>query len=54
MHPEVRREGPGKCPKCGMALEEQSEKRKEENSRQTFAWLRYWPLIVMALLMLIS
>ena len=21
MHPEVRQEGPGSCPKCGMALE---------------------------------
>jgi P-type Cu+ transporter len=22
MHPEVRQESPGNCPKCGMALEE--------------------------------
>jgi hypothetical protein len=22
MHPEVRQDKPGKCPKCGMALEE--------------------------------
>ena len=25
MHPEVRQEGPGKCPKCGMALVKESE-----------------------------
>ncbi len=25
MHPEVRQDGPGKCPKCGMALVKESE-----------------------------
>jgi hypothetical protein len=25
MHPDVRQEGPGKCPKCGMALVLESE-----------------------------
>ena len=30
MHPEVVQDKPGKCPKCGMALE---EKKKEEKPK---------------------
>lgn len=26
MHPEIRQTYPGKCPKCGMALEQSTEK----------------------------
>ena len=29
MHPEVRQEGPGSCPKCGMALERESPESGE-------------------------
>ena len=29
MHPEIRQTYPGKCPKCGMALERSTEKRGE-------------------------
>ena len=31
MHPEVRQQGPGSCPKCGMALEPKTALREEEN-----------------------
>jgi len=32
MHPEVVKEGPGTCPKCGMALEPKSATDQEENN----------------------
>ncbi|MFQ5878350.1 MAG: copper-translocating P-type ATPase [Acidobacteriota bacterium] len=34
MHPEVRLEGPGSCPSCGMALEPLSEQAGEEDSSE--------------------
>ncbi|MBD3391722.1 MAG: heavy metal translocating P-type ATPase [Chitinivibrionales bacterium] len=33
MHPEVERDGPGSCPKCGMALEPRSGTSAEEETR---------------------
>jgi len=35
MHPEVRREGPGDCPKCGMALEPDTPGFQEEKLEYT-------------------
>ena len=32
MHPEVRQEGPGACPKCGMALERETPTASEEEA----------------------
>lgn len=32
MHPEVRQQGPGDCPKCGMALEPEAPSLEEEES----------------------
>ena len=32
MHPEVRQQGPGECPKCGMALEPEAPSLEEEES----------------------
>ena len=58
MHPEVRSEGPGSCPKCGMALEPvagrtSEEERDPELNRMT---RRFWvsliftaPVLVMVL-----
>ncbi len=59
MHPEIRSEGPGSCPKCGMALEPVTpartpeEERNPELERMT---RRFWvglvftaPVLVMAL-----
>ena len=34
MHPEVRKDGPGSCPKCGMALEPLSPVAGEEESAE--------------------
>lgn len=31
MHPEVRLDNPGKCPKCGMELVEQNKLHKKDN-----------------------
>ena len=34
MHPEVRRPSPGRCPKCGMPLEQNSTKRTDDDRRR--------------------
>ena len=52
MHPEVRREGPGKCPKCGMALVLESEAHAkpkhvtDDRGLGPLTWKSYMPLIV--------
>jgi hypothetical protein len=52
MHPEIRQEGPGRCPKCGMALVlEGTEKAKpkpmmEDRGLGPITWKSYIPLIV--------
>jgi Cu+-exporting ATPase len=35
MHPEVRQQGPGNCPKCGMALERESPEGPQERVEYT-------------------
>ncbi len=43
MHPEVRQEGPGTCPKCGMALEPELPSLDEgENPELTDFRRRFW------------
>jgi P-type Cu+ transporter len=37
MHPEVRQEGPGSCPKCGMALEAEAPAAAEETPNPELA-----------------
>jgi len=34
MHPEVRQQGPGTCPKCGMALEPEAPSLEEEENHE--------------------
>jgi len=50
MHPDVRQEGPGKCPKCGMALILESEVKAKSMIADTglgpITWRSYLPLIV--------
>lgn len=52
MHPEIRQEGPGKCPKCGMALIPESEAKSkpmhmaDERGLGKLTWKSYMPLIV--------
>jgi P-type Cu+ transporter len=58
MHPEVRQEGPGSCPKCGMALEPETVSAVEEkNPELRDMTIRFWvsavftvPLVVFAML----
>lgn len=58
MHPEVRQEGPGKCPKCGMALVPENEvhaKPKhvmDDRGLGPLTWKSYMPLIVIFALLL--
>jgi len=43
MHPEVRTEHPGACPKCGMALEPELPSADEgENPELVDFWRRFW------------
>jgi len=42
MHPEVRQEGPGSCPKCGMALEPLGGEAQEENPELREMTRRFW------------
>ncbi|HET8772284.1 MAG TPA: heavy metal translocating P-type ATPase [Thermoanaerobaculia bacterium] len=58
MHPEVRQEGPGACPKCGMALEPELVTAAEEKSPELRDMsIRFWvsavftvPLVAFAML----
>src|SRR5438045_8857247 len=44
MHPEIRRDSPGDCPICGMALEPEtiSAERAEDNSELIDMSRRFW------------
>ena len=43
MHPEVRRQGPGACPKCGMALEREAPLLEEEENPELVDFSRrFW------------
>lgn len=58
MHPEVRQEGSGKCPKCGMALVLESELQTkpkhviDDRGLGPLTWKSYMPLIVIFALLL--
>ncbi len=51
MHPEIRQQGPGACPKCGMDLEpERAEDGREEDDPELRAMTRrFWVLVVLGL-----
>ena len=50
MHPEVRQEGPGSCPDCGMALEPRSVQAEEEaNPELVDMTRRFWVSAVLTL-----
>ena len=44
MHPEVRQQGPGACPKCGMALEPLTRDAWTKKPTRNFALMtrRFW------------
>jgi hypothetical protein len=41
MHPEVKMDKPGKCPKCGMTLEKKTIRMKETKSKNMEAMKTY-------------
>ena len=48
MHPEIRQQGPGTCPKCGMALEPVTVSIEEKNEELIDMSRRFWISIVLA------
>ena len=49
MHPEVRQDHPGSCPKCGMALEPVTAGVNEDHSELSDMRRRFWIGLVLAL-----
>ena len=48
MHPEVRQAGPGSCPKCGMALEQQTATLEDSaNPELADMTSRFWVAVVL-------
>ncbi len=48
MHPEIQQQGPGSCPKCGMALEPVTVKVEEKNKELIDMNRRFWISTVFA------
>lgn len=49
MHPEVRQEGPGSCPKCGMALEPAMPSLDDDDGEVRALGARLWTLVALTL-----
>ena len=49
MHPEVRQEGPGSCPKCGMALEPAMPSLDDDDGEVRALGRRLWTLVALTL-----
>jgi len=49
MHPEIIRDKPGDCPKCGMALEPMAVETDEENAELIDMTRRFWVSVMLAL-----
>ncbi len=49
MHPEVVRNHPDSCPKCGMALEPVTFEAEEKNEELIYMTRRFWGCLVLAL-----
>ncbi len=55
MHPEVRRRGPGTCPKCGMALEPLTVSVEEEEDRELVDMRRrFWVSALLSVPIIVS
>ncbi len=58
MHPEVRQDKPGRCPKCGMALVDESTYQAKpviaDKGLGQITWRSYIPLAVIGMLLLLS
>ncbi|MDP3981459.1 MAG: heavy metal translocating P-type ATPase [Chlamydiota bacterium] len=48
MHPEIQQQGPGDCPKCGMALEPVTPNVEEKNEELIDMERRFWICTVLA------
>lgn len=54
MHPEIRQQGQGVCPKCGMALEpEIASAEEEENAELKDFTLRFWVTLPLSLIVFV-
>jgi Cu+-exporting ATPase len=53
MHPEIVRDRPGSCPKCGMALEPRTVAVEEENPELADMTRRFWVSLVLSLPVLV-
>lgn len=54
MHPEVRQEGPGSCPECGMELEPEMPSEEEEESEELRSMRRrFWTSLPLSLAVMI-
>ena len=49
MHPEVRHQGPGDCPECGMALEPLDPATEQDNREYDDMRRRFWIALVLSL-----
>ncbi|VAX10937.1 Lead, cadmium, zinc and mercury transporting ATPase; Copper-translocating P-type ATPase [hydrothermal vent metagenome] len=49
MHPEVEQQGPGSCPKCGMALEAVTVEAEEDTSELDDMTRRFWVSAILAI-----
>jgi Cu+-exporting ATPase len=50
MHPEIIRDKPGDCPKCGMALEPMDSTNKEEDNKElSYMTKRFWISVILAI-----
>jgi Cu+-exporting ATPase len=49
MHPEIIRDEPGSCPKCGMALEPITVAAEEKNEELTDMSRRFWVSVALSL-----
>jgi Cu+-exporting ATPase len=54
MHPEIEHEGPGTCPKCGMALEPRTVTLHEEDTELKEMTRRFWIASFFAVTVMIS
>ncbi len=54
MHPEIQQQGPGSCPKCGMALEPRTVSMEEDTSELDDMSRRFWISTFLAIPVFIS
>lgn len=54
MHPEVEQNGPGSCPKCGMALEPKTLQLEDDTTEYDAMKRRFWITMVFSVVVLIS